>query len=197
MVGHDRFRKPENHFSGSCPGRYRRLESRKKLSRSTPERHANLLGIFGYVDRRLIQDIAFRYRAASSRNIGSNWPKSMEQARNRRKSLMYSQPIQARFGKLRVATNLEPTSSICTLPPRCCFKAGCRLSVKVGGTAAGVGAAHPANSTGSYWSVDSNIRIPFRRSPFANVGINGPLANMGFWRSFGLDNRLASPRSGE
>jgi hypothetical protein len=26
------------------------------------------------------QDIAFRYRAASSRNIGANWPKSMEQA---------------------------------------------------------------------------------------------------------------------
>src|SRR5258707_10753172 len=34
---------------------------------------------FGNADRRLIQDIAFRYRAASSRNIGANWPKSMEQ----------------------------------------------------------------------------------------------------------------------
>jgi hypothetical protein len=40
------------------------LESRKKLSRSTPERHANLHGIFGYADRRLNQDIALRYRAA-------------------------------------------------------------------------------------------------------------------------------------
>ena len=51
----------------------------KRLSRSTPERHADLHGIFGNADRRLIQDIAFRYRAASGRNIGANWPKSMEQ----------------------------------------------------------------------------------------------------------------------
>src|ERR1700722_19559389 len=36
---------------------------------------------FGYADRRLNQDIAFRYRAASARNIGANWPKSMEQVR--------------------------------------------------------------------------------------------------------------------
>ena len=50
----------------------------KRLSRSTPERHADLHGIFGNADRRLIQDIAFRYRAASRRNIGANWPKSME-----------------------------------------------------------------------------------------------------------------------
>jgi hypothetical protein len=42
---------------------------------------------FGYADRRLIQDIAFRYRAASSRNIGANWPKSMEQAREALKKL--------------------------------------------------------------------------------------------------------------
>jgi hypothetical protein len=46
-----------------------------------------LHGIFGYADRRLIQDIAFRYRAASSRNIGANGPKSMEQAREALKKL--------------------------------------------------------------------------------------------------------------
>jgi hypothetical protein len=34
----------------------------KRLSRSTPERHANLHGILDTRDRRLIQDIAFRYR---------------------------------------------------------------------------------------------------------------------------------------
>jgi hypothetical protein len=44
-------------------------------------------GFFGYADRRHIQDIAFRYRAASSRNIGSNWLKSMEQAREAPKKL--------------------------------------------------------------------------------------------------------------
>ena len=33
------------------------------------------------------QDIAFRYRAASKRNIGVNWPKSMEQAREALKKL--------------------------------------------------------------------------------------------------------------
>ena len=52
-----------------------------------PERHTNLHGIFGYADRRLIQDIAFRYRAASKRNIGVNWLKSMEQAREALKKL--------------------------------------------------------------------------------------------------------------
>src|SRR4030088_3530282 len=46
-----------------------------------------LLGIFGYADRRLIQGIAFRYRAASSRNIVANWQKSMEQAREALKKL--------------------------------------------------------------------------------------------------------------
>jgi hypothetical protein len=46
-----------------------------------------LHGIFGYADRRLNQDIAFRYRAASSRNIGANWPKSMEQVREALKKL--------------------------------------------------------------------------------------------------------------
>jgi hypothetical protein len=51
----------------------------KRLLRSTPERHADLHGIFGNADRRLIQDIAFRYRAASSRKIGANSSKSMEQ----------------------------------------------------------------------------------------------------------------------
>jgi hypothetical protein len=59
----------------------------KRLSRSTPERHADLHGIFGNADRRLVQDIAFRYRAASSRNIGANWLKSMEQAREALKKL--------------------------------------------------------------------------------------------------------------
>src|SRR6476646_10247353 len=55
-----------------------------------PERHANLHGIFGYADRRLIQDIAFRYRAASKRNIGVNWLKSMERAREALKKLNVS-----------------------------------------------------------------------------------------------------------
>src|ERR1700761_200549 len=35
-------------------------------------------GFFGYADRRLNQSIAFRYRAASRRNIGRSLPKSME-----------------------------------------------------------------------------------------------------------------------
>src|SRR4029077_1588447 len=35
-------------------------------------------GFSGYADRRLNQDIALRYRAASKRNIGRNRPKSME-----------------------------------------------------------------------------------------------------------------------
>jgi hypothetical protein len=63
----------------------------KRLLRSTPERHADLHGIFGNADRRLIQDIAFRYRAASSRNIGANWPKSMDSGRKRRKSSTFLQ----------------------------------------------------------------------------------------------------------
>ena len=63
----------------------------KRLSRSTPERHADLHGIFGNADRRLIQDIAFRYRAASRRKIGANWPKSMDSGRKRRKSLTFLQ----------------------------------------------------------------------------------------------------------
>jgi len=63
----------------------------KRLSRSTPERHADLHGIFGNAGRRLIQDIAFRYRAASSRNIGANWPKSMERGPEAPKSLTFLQ----------------------------------------------------------------------------------------------------------
>jgi hypothetical protein len=41
----------------------------------------------GYADRRLTQDIAFRFRAASRRNIGSDRPKSMDQARDAPKKL--------------------------------------------------------------------------------------------------------------
>ena len=63
---------------------------RKKLLRSTPERHADLHGVFGYADRRLTQDIAFRYRAASSPNIGANWPKSMDEAPEALKKLNVS-----------------------------------------------------------------------------------------------------------
>jgi hypothetical protein len=77
------------------------LESQKKLSRSTPERHANLHGIFGYADRRLNQSIAFRYRAASSRNIGAYWPKSMEQAREALKKLNVFAENTARMGLFR------------------------------------------------------------------------------------------------
>src|SRR5258708_18390934 len=63
-----------------------------------PERHANLHGIFGYADRRLIQDIAFRYRAASKRNIGVNWPKSMERAREPLKKLnVFAQMLDFRI----------------------------------------------------------------------------------------------------
>src|SRR4030088_1525751 len=51
----------------------------KRLLRSIPGRHADLHGIFGNADRRHIQDIAFRSGAAPSRNIGANWPKSMDQ----------------------------------------------------------------------------------------------------------------------
>src|SRR5258706_10728888 len=72
-----------------------------------PERHANLHGIFGYADRRLIQDIAFRYRAASKRNIGVNWPKSMEQAREALKKLNVSvEMLEFRI----VASRIRPPS---------------------------------------------------------------------------------------
>src|SRR5258708_36595614 len=68
-----------------------------------PERHANLHGIFGYADRRLIQDIAFRYRAASKRNIGVNWPKSMERAREPLKKLnVFAERIDFRIIALRI-----------------------------------------------------------------------------------------------
>src|SRR4029077_14050406 len=89
-------------------GRYRRLESRKRRSRSTPERHANLHGIFGYTDRRLVQDIALRYRAASQANIGTNWSKSMERVREVLKKLNVLAQMQAslpswtRNGRLNV-----------------------------------------------------------------------------------------------
>jgi hypothetical protein len=63
-----------------------------------------LHGIFGYADRRLIQDIAFRYRAASSRNIGANWPKSMEPALEAPKKLNVFARIQPGTGcPLRMA----------------------------------------------------------------------------------------------
>ncbi|MGA9091445.1 MAG: hypothetical protein WB420_20315, partial [Bradyrhizobium sp.] len=50
---------------------------------------------FGYADRRLDQDIAFRYRAASRRNIGANWPKSME-------------PLREALKKLNVFASMQP-----------------------------------------------------------------------------------------
>jgi Caspase domain len=62
-----------------------------------------LHGIFGYADRRLIQDIAFRYRAASKRNIGVNWPKSMERAREALKKLnVYAEMLEFRIIALRI-----------------------------------------------------------------------------------------------
>jgi hypothetical protein len=44
-------------------------------------------GISGYADRRLTQEIAFRFRAALRRNIGFKRPKSMEQGREGLKKL--------------------------------------------------------------------------------------------------------------
>src|SRR3954463_2408064 len=86
-MGHALFRKPENHFSGSCLWSKPPLGFLEKLSRPTPERHADLHGERRYADRRLTQDIAFRYRAASRRNIRSKWPKSMWGSRENPKKL--------------------------------------------------------------------------------------------------------------
>jgi hypothetical protein len=63
------------------------LESRKRTVAPNPGTARKFARDFGYADRRLTQDIALRYRAASWRNIGANWPKSMEQAREVLKKL--------------------------------------------------------------------------------------------------------------
>ena len=71
-------------------GRNRRLDSRKTLSRLTPERHAKLHGESSGADRRLTQGIAFRYRAASQRKIGWKWPKSIRETGLRAKRAAFS-----------------------------------------------------------------------------------------------------------
>ena len=71
-------------------GRNRRLDSRKTLSRLTPERHAKLHGESSGADRRLTRGIAFRYRAASQRKIGRKWHKSIRETGCRAKRAVFS-----------------------------------------------------------------------------------------------------------
>src|SRR4051812_5468119 len=64
-MGHDLFRKSEDHCSGSYLWSKPPLGFWEMAAALTPERHADLHGVRRYADRRLTQDIAFRYRAAS------------------------------------------------------------------------------------------------------------------------------------